>query len=70
MKKIELNVSRVIYGLLGLTLTFDVLLSLSQRTLYENLSSVLLLVAPILIMVYIISTQSGRKVRGKQHFCF
>ncbi|BAV03147.1 hypothetical protein [Lactococcus formosensis] len=56
MKKIELNVSRVIYGLLGLTLTFDVLLSLSQRTLYENLSSVLLLVAPILIMVYIIST--------------
>ena len=40
MKKIELNVSRVIYGLLGLTLTFDVLLSLSQRTLYENLSSV------------------------------
>ena len=70
MKKIELNVSRVIYGLLGVTLTFDVLLSLSQYTLYENLSSVLLLVAPILIMVYIISTQSGRKARGKQRFCF
>lgn len=70
MKKIELNVSRVIYGLLGLTLTFDVLLSLSQRILYENLSSVLLLVAPILIMVYIISTQSGRKSTWKTALLF
>ena len=70
MKKIELNVSRAIYGLLGVTLTFDVLLSLSQYTLYENLSSVLLLVAPILIMVYIISTQSGRKSTWKTAFLF
>lgn len=70
MKKIELNVSRVIYGLLGVTLTFDVLLSLSQYTLYENLSSVLLLVAPILIMVYIISTQSGRKSTWKTSLLF
>ncbi|WP_374057339.1 glycosyltransferase [Lactococcus garvieae] len=66
----EVSIYRMIYAFLGVTLTVDVLLSLSRGTLYQNLSSTVLLVAPILIMVYIISTQRDRERTWKTVLIF
>ncbi|MFZ2591511.1 MAG: glycosyltransferase family 2 protein [Leuconostoc citreum] len=61
MKKLEINMTSVLYLLLGIGLTFDVVLSvLKQTDFYDNVRLIGFLIIPIILMTYIIGTQTGR----------